>query len=131
MAAGSTRPGSTSRPRIGRGHGHIRIRDGKIWTLLTTLKELKGHEEHKGTTRPQGVAHVLEQGRKTWAEERAEEQAKLGYEIQPEVLIIGGGQGGIALGARLRQLGVPTIIIEKNARARRQLAQPLQVALPA
>ena len=24
----------------GRGHGHIRIRDGKIWTLLTTLKEL-------------------------------------------------------------------------------------------
>jgi putative flavoprotein involved in K+ transport len=35
---------------------------------------------------------------------------------QPEVLIIGGGQGGIALGARLRQLGVPTIIVEKNAR---------------
>ena len=32
------------------------------------------------------------------------------------MLIIGGGQGGIALGARLRQLGVPTIIIEKNAR---------------
>ena len=29
-------------------------------------------------------------------------------------LIVGGGQGGIALGARLRQLGVPTIIIEKN-----------------
>ena len=100
----------------GRGHGHIRIRDGKIWTLLTTLKELKGHEEHKGTTRPQGVAHKVERGRKSWAEERAEEQAKLGYEIQPEVLIIGGGQGGIALGARLRQLGVPAIIIEKNAR---------------
>ncbi len=67
----------------GRGHGHIRIRDGKIWTLLTTLKELKGHEEHKGTTRPLGVAHKIERGRKTWAEERAEEQAKLGYEIQP------------------------------------------------
>ncbi len=31
-------------------------------------------------------------------------------------MIIGGGQGGIALGARLRQLGVPTIIVEKNAR---------------
>ena len=29
---------------------------------------------------------------------------------------IGGGQGGIALGARLKRLGVPTIIIEKNAR---------------
>ena len=32
------------------------------------------------------------------------------------MLIIGGGQGGIALGARLRQLGVPTIIVERNAR---------------
>ena len=31
-------------------------------------------------------------------------------------MIIGGGQGGIALGARLRQLGVPTIIVEKNER---------------
>ena len=31
-------------------------------------------------------------------------------------MIIGGGQGGIALGARLKRLGVPTIIVEKNAR---------------
>jgi len=100
----------------GRGHGHIRIRDGKIWTLLTTLKELKGHEERKGTTRPMGAEHGVEQGRKSWAETRAEEAAQLGYDTQPEVLIIGGGQGGIALGARLRQLGVPAIIIEKNER---------------
>ncbi len=101
----------------GRGHGHIRIRDGKIWTLLTTLKELKGHEEHRGKTRPHGVVHGADPNRKTWAERRAEEAAKLGHETQPYVVIIGGGQGGIALGARLRQLDVPTIIIEKNARA--------------
>lgn len=31
-------------------------------------------------------------------------------------MIIGGGQGGIALGARLRQLGVDTIIVERNER---------------
>ena len=31
-------------------------------------------------------------------------------------MIIGGGQGGIALGARLRQLGVPAIIIDRNPR---------------
>jgi len=30
------------------------------------------------------------------------------------LLIVGGGQGGIALAARLRQLNVPTIIVEKN-----------------
>jgi putative flavoprotein involved in K+ transport len=37
--------------------------------------------------------------------------------VQPYCVIIGGGQGGIALGARLKRLGVPTIILEKNARA--------------
>ena len=100
----------------GRGHGHVRIRDGKIWTLLTTLVELKGYEEPRGAKRPLGVAHHVEPGRQNWAEARAAEAAALGHTTQPEVLILGGGQGGIALGARLRQLGVPTIIIEKNER---------------
>ena len=49
----------------------------------------------------------------------------------PTVVIVGGGQGGIALGARLRQLGVPTIIVERNARPGDSVAQALQVALPA
>jgi putative flavoprotein involved in K+ transport len=101
----------------GRGHGHIRLRDGRIWTLLTTLKELRGAEERRGATRPKGVAHGADSNRRTWAEGRAEEAAKLGYETQPYVVIVGGGQGGIALGARLRQLDVPTIIVERNARA--------------
>ncbi|MEM9047455.1 MAG: NAD(P)/FAD-dependent oxidoreductase [Pseudomonadota bacterium] len=100
----------------GRGHGHIRLREGKIWTLLTTLVELKGHEEPRGPNRPHGVAHGADPSRKTWAEARAQEAQSLGYSTQPEVVIVGGGQGGIALGARLRQLGVPTIIVEKNAR---------------
>ena len=56
-------------------------------------------------------------GAKTWKELRDEETEQLGAKTQPYVLVIGGGQGGIALGARLRQLGVPTIIVEKNERA--------------
>ena len=32
----------------GRGHGHLRLRGGQAWTLLTTLYELKGYEEPKG-----------------------------------------------------------------------------------
>ena len=47
---------------------------------------------------------------------RGARPSELGYETQPDVVIIGGGQGGIALGARLRQLGVPTIIVERNER---------------
>ena len=116
---------------VARGYGLIRLKDGLIWTLLTTMVELKGHEEKAGFTRPLGAKHGVNPGAKSWKEEREAEAATLGFETQPYVVILGGGQGGIALGARLRQLGVPTIIVEKNERAGRQLAQALQVALPA
>src|SRR3954471_8854838 len=101
---------------VGRGTGHLRLKDGKAWTLLTTLDELKGHEEAEREDRPKGVNHGADRDRQTWLERREEEAAKLGYETQPYVVVIGGGQGGIAIGARLRQLGVPTIIVERNAR---------------
>ena len=99
------------------GEAHIRLNDKGCWTLLTTMKSLKGHEELSGRTRDMGVVHGADSDRKTWLESRADEEASLGYDTQPYCVIIGGGQGGIALGARLRRLGVPTIIIEKNERA--------------
>ncbi|MCX6461912.1 MAG: NAD(P)/FAD-dependent oxidoreductase [Actinobacteria bacterium] len=101
---------------VARGFGLIRVRDGRIWTLLTTMVELKGYEEKSGFTRPLGAKHGRNVGAKTWKEEQEEERASLGYDTQPYVVIIGGGQGAIGLGARLRQLGVPTIIVEKNDR---------------
>ena len=102
---------------VARGRGHLRLQGGKAWTLLTTMTELKGFEEHTGERRIKGAEHGVHPGRKTWLEQRQEEAATLGYTEQPYVVIVGGGQGGIALGARLRRLGVPTIIIEKNERA--------------
>ena len=33
---------------VARGFGHMRLKDGRIWTLLTTMSELKGHEEPVG-----------------------------------------------------------------------------------
>ena len=100
----------------GRGIGHIRMKDGKIWTLLTTLHELKGHEEPRGIRRPMGAEHGHDPDRKSWKEKREDEAATLGFDTQPYVLVIGGGQGGIALGARLRQLGVPAIIVDRHPR---------------
>jgi putative flavoprotein involved in K+ transport len=100
----------------GRGHGHLRLKDGKAWTLLTALRELKGHEEPRGPGRPRGVEHGADRDRETWLEARRREAEELGHTRQPEVVIVGGGQGGIGLGARLRQLGVPTIIVERNER---------------
>jgi putative flavoprotein involved in K+ transport len=101
---------------MGRGRGHLRLRDGLAWTLLTTLYELKGYEEPRGAQRPMGAEHGVDADRESWLERREREAAELGYETQPEVLIIGGGQGGIALGARLRQLDVPAIVIDRHAR---------------
>jgi putative flavoprotein involved in K+ transport len=115
-ADGITEAWITFETGAARGYGLIRLRHGQIWTLLTTMAELKGHEEKAGFTRPLGAKHGSNPGARTWKEEREEEAATLGYTVQPYTVIIGGGQGGIALGARLRQLGVPTIIVEKNER---------------
>ncbi|MEO7351496.1 MAG: nuclear transport factor 2 family protein [Marmoricola sp.] len=120
---------------VGRGRGLLRLKaeDGedRAWTLLTTLYELKGHEEPRGTHRPMGAEHGATKGRVTWKEKRQDEAESLGSTTQPYVLVVGGGQGGIALGARLRQLGVPSLVIDKAHPSRRPVAQPLQVALPA
>ena len=102
---------------VSRGNGQLRMKNGKCWTLLTTMVELKGHEEKKGPARIKGVEHNAQKNRENWAELREREAKELGYKKQPYCVIIGGGQGGIGLGARMRRLGVPTIIIEKNKRA--------------
>jgi putative flavoprotein involved in K+ transport len=101
---------------VGRGSGLLRLTDAGAWTLLTTLDELTGHEEPAGAGRPKGTEHGADRARQTYAQRRAAEAAELGYAVQPYVLVVGGGQGGIALGARLRQLDVPTIVIDKHDR---------------
>ncbi|WP_342130818.1 NAD(P)/FAD-dependent oxidoreductase [Hydrogenophaga sp. OTU3427] len=110
----------TFETQVARGRGHLRLKAGgsgdQAWTLLTTMTELKGFEEKRGVNRIAGAEHGSQKGRKSWLERRQDEEARLGYEEQPYVLIIGGGQGGIILAARLRKLGVPTIVVEKNPR---------------
>ncbi|XVU28500.1 NAD(P)-binding domain-containing protein [Actinoplanes sp. CA-054009] len=91
----------------GRGTGHLRLKPEGAWTLLTTLRELKGFEERQGEQRPLGAEHTLSKGREYVRTSEAED---------PYVVVIGGGQGGIALGARLKQLGVPAVVIDKHAR---------------
>jgi putative flavoprotein involved in K+ transport len=105
---------------VGRGTGLLRLieQDGedKAFTFLTTLDELKGFEEARGGRRPMGAAHGADKHRTTWKEQRQQEAESLGSTTQPYVLVIGGGQGGIALGARLRQLGVPSLVVDKHPR---------------
>lgn len=97
---------------IAGGYGYIRLKGGLIWTLLTTMRDLKGYE----FSRPFGAKHGKHQGEPNWAEEREVELSELGVTSQPYVLIIGAGQNGLSLGARLRQLEVPALIVEQNER---------------
>ena len=104
---------------VGRGRGLLRLveEDGpKAFTFLTTLYELKGHEEPRNEHRPMGAEHGANKQRTTWKERRQQEAESLGSTTQPYVLVVGGGQGGIALGSRLRQLGVPSLVIDKHPR---------------
>jgi cation diffusion facilitator CzcD-associated flavoprotein CzcO len=101
---------------VGRGEGVINLAeesDGwRIFTLYTALKELKGHEEPTGGRRSRGVKHGGDPNRKNWAERREAEK----NDIDPRVLVIGAGQGGLTVGARLKMLNVPTLIIDSNER---------------
>ena len=119
-ADGVTTAWFTFETAVGRGKGLVRLveeeGETKAWTFLTTMYELKGHEEPRGTHRPMGAQHGADKHRTTWLEQQQQEAESLGSTTQPEVLVIGGGQGGIALGARLRQLGVPSLVIDKHAR---------------
>ncbi|WP_409374790.1 nuclear transport factor 2 family protein [Verminephrobacter aporrectodeae] len=114
---GMTEAWFTFETALARGRGLLRLRGDRCWTLLTTMTELKGLEERKGPTRSMGTTHGVVPGRKNWLERRTEEEAALGDSKQPYCLVIGGGQCGIALAARLRRLDVPTIVVEKHARA--------------
>ena len=105
----------------GRGSGIVRLvpdrADGdrlKAWTLLTALDELKGFEEQLGTSRPRGQAYSRDFRGPNWLDLR---NAARDYATRdPAVLVVGGGQAGLAITARLKQLQVDTLIVDREAR---------------
>jgi putative flavoprotein involved in K+ transport len=105
----------------GRGNGIVRLTpeagDGsklRAWTLLTTLEELKGFEEQLGVARPRGNAYSRDFRGPNWLDLR---QASAEYaDRDPAVLVIGGGQSGLCIAARLKQLQVDTLIVDREAR---------------
>jgi cation diffusion facilitator CzcD-associated flavoprotein CzcO len=102
----------------GRGSGIIRLSpdadandEMKAWLLSTTLEALDGHEEKIGAHRPTGAAYSRNFGGDNWADMRRKASA---YEDRdPTVLVVGGAQAGLSIAARLNQLGVDTLVVEK------------------
>ena len=107
--------------RIGRGSGVLRlvpdaVQEGgfKAWTVLTTLDEWKGFEERTGQARPRGEAYSRDFRGPNWLDRRTEAAAYRGHD--PEVVVVGAGQAGLAIAARLTQLGIDTLIVDREAR---------------
>ncbi|PGG96233.1 hypothetical protein AJ79_09669 [Helicocarpus griseus UAMH5409] len=105
----------------GRGSGVLRLipdtdRWWKAYMLSFTLKELKGFEEKSGATRPDGGSNSVigDPRNETWLQRRQREKKFITQE--PTVLVVGAGHSGLEIGARLGQLGISTLIVERNAR---------------
>lgn len=106
---------------VGRGEGVVRLvpdeQDGgalKAWTLLTALVDLKGFEEHLDASRPSGEAYSRDFRGPNWRDLR---DASAAYaDRDPAVLVVGGGQAGLSIAARLTQLRVDTLIVDRNGR---------------
>lgn len=104
---------------VGHGAGLVRlVQDHNVWkvfTLFTFLKELKGHEESVGKKRPNGVQHGEHTSRKNWLDLRnVENSFEDGQE--PTVLILGAGQAGLTVAARLKMLGIKSLIVDREER---------------
>ena len=105
----------------GRGSGVLRLtpdaNDGntlKAWTLLTALDEIKGFEEQVGKSRPKGKSYSRDFRGPNWLDLR--KSAAEYVERDPVVLVVGGGQAGLSIAARLTQLQVDTLIVDREQR---------------
>lgn len=98
------------------GHGYLRLKPGTqhAFTLLTALREIKGHPEKSLTHRDTESHRSGPDAAKNWLEKRIEEQAY--QDRDPEVLIIGAGHAGLTVAARLRHLGVDALIVDRSER---------------
>ena len=105
----------------GRGSGIVRlIPDAgngnglKAWTLLTALDELKGFEEQVGRSRPRGESYSRDFRGPNWLDLRKSAAEYSGRD--PAVLVVGGGQAGLSIAARLAQMKVDALIVDRGER---------------
>ncbi|KAH9970112.1 FAD/NAD(P)-binding domain-containing protein [Lactifluus volemus] len=100
---------------VGTGSGILRLvptpsGEWKAHTIFTNLESLRGFPELTGPLREQESKHG------TWPEQRRQERECEGPDQKPIVLIVGGGQSGLELAARLKYLGIKTLVVEREAR---------------
>jgi putative flavoprotein involved in K+ transport len=106
---------------IAQGRGFVRLLEDtaapgtpKAFTLLTTMQELKGFSESAGRNRPREDLRASAGETQSWRDRREAERAF--KDKDPDVIVIGAGQSGLMMAARLTQLNVSTLVVERTAR---------------
>ena len=105
---------------FGRANGVVRLvedpADGAwgAWTLLTTLEELHGYPDGRPPALSDAERFSRDFGGENWLDQRR--KAATYADHDPAVLVVGGGQAGLAVAARLNALGVDTLIVDRNQR---------------
>lgn len=92
----------------------VRDRDGtpRAWTLSTTLETL--HADEPAAQPSDADAFAREFGGENWLDHRSRARA---YEHHdPTVLVVGAGQAGLSIAARLGQHGIDTLVVDRAAR---------------
>ncbi len=84
----------------------------RAWTVVTTLDAL--HRTQAGAGRAQAPSYSREFGGDNWLDQRTKASAYADHD--PDVVVVGAGQAGLSIAARLGQLGVDTLIIDRQAR---------------
>jgi cation diffusion facilitator CzcD-associated flavoprotein CzcO len=86
----------------------------KAWTIMTSLAEMTGFEESINNARPTGHANSRDFSGPNWLDRR---NISATYEDRdPDVLVVGGGQAGLSIAARLTQLGIDTLVVDQEER---------------
>ncbi|KAF7362792.1 Flavin-binding monooxygenase [Mycena venus] len=131
-AASGVSSGFTFETAVGPGQGYFGLVENEAgeWKALyvfTTLTDIRGHEESGAETGVYG-GHTL-----AWHDVHRERReaierdphvlisahscfASLTFQTKSKINEVGAGQTGLNVGARFRQMNIPTLIIEKNAR---------------
>jgi cation diffusion facilitator CzcD-associated flavoprotein CzcO len=104
---------------VGRANGVVRLveeTDGawRAWTLLTTLEELHGYPDGRPPALSDAERFSRDFGGENWLDQRRKAAAYADHD--PAVLVVGGGQAGLAVAARLSALGVDTLIVDRHER---------------
>ena len=84
----------------------------RAWTIVTTLEELRGHEE-AFRVRPEPDS-TRDFGAENWTDRLS--KARAYDDRDPAVLVVGGGQAGLSIAARLHQLGIDALIVDRHKR---------------